>query len=244
MTPVMWDQDATLPPDETVPLEVAGIGTVDALVVRAVAGAAELAIIDAPGALPGRYLAGRRCRVPAGPGILVGARRADGTVRDDVVHLALDPIAGAAPRYTGGVAAYEAATRPAADPAPAGYAAIRPQSPAEQRRGHSRVALVRPVLLVPQRTGNAWIDGQTRDLSPGGARISGVGRLRPGDRLRLLLELGPGALVDGDGEIVRVDDQGTAGVRFDRLGPRDRTVLARYLRARQAAALAELRAAG
>lgn len=226
MTGGMWDPDTTLRPQEPVTLEITGIGALDALVVRAVPGAAELAV---PGALPARYVAGRRCRLEAGSGTLVAARRTDGTIRDDVLHLVLDPVAAPAPRHVVGAAA---------------YTAIRPQPAAEQRRAFDRVELVRPVLLVPDRTGNAWIDGKTQDLSPGGARISGASRLRRGDRLRLLLELGPGALVDGGGEIVRVDADGVAGVRLDRVSARDQKILARYLRARQAAALAQLRATG
>lgn len=229
MTGGMWEEDAMLRAEDPVTLQVAGIGELAALVVRAVPGAAELAVLDAPGALPARYVTGRRCRLPGGSGTLVAARRGDGTIRDDVLHLVLDPVAAPAPRHAAGVAA---------------YAAIRPQPQAEQRRSFARVELVRPVLLVPARTGNAWIDGKTEDLSPGGARISGAGRLRLGDRLRLLLELGPGALLDGGGQIVRVEGDGIAGVRLDRLGERDRKVLARYLQARQAAALAELRATG
>lgn len=229
MTGGMWDHSSALRPEDPVRLDVAGVGPLDAHVVRAVPGAAELVLPDAPTALPARYLAGRTCRVADGGGLLVAARRPDGSVRDDVVHLVLDPIASAAPRHVAGVAA---------------YGAVRPHAPETQRRAHERVALVRPVLLVPQRTGNGWLDAQTRDLSPGGALLTGTADLRTGDRLRLLLELGPGALVDSSGRVVRVGPDGQAAVSLDQLTTRDRTTLARYLAARKAAALAELRATG
>ncbi|MTD46475.1 hypothetical protein GKE82_19825 [Conexibacter sp. W3-3-2] len=227
MTGGMWDDDTRLRPEQTVELTVAGLGPVAALVLRTVPGAAELAPAVVPGVPPGRYLAGRRCRTPAGAGTLLAAPRPDGSVRDDVVHLVLDPVAAAAPRYAGGAAA---------------YTAVRPHAPERQRRASERIVLERPVLVVPTRTGNGWIDARTADLSAGGAALVDVPSLRAGDRLRLLLELGPGALLDGGGEVVHRDGDGRAGVRLDRLSARDRAVLDRYLRARQAAALAELRA--
>jgi len=266
----MWPWERTVDTDERVLLDVPGIGEYEAVVARAVPGAAELALINGP--LPARYLAGHGCHVvpsdarapgprpPRGAhsadridGRLVAVRSPSGGLRDDVVQMVFDvtrqarvpPIptpaaAGDARRAASAHASPAAAPRGVTGAA--AYSAIKPHTPEQQRRVFHRVAIVRPVTLVPARFKVGWLDGQTRDLSEGGALISGAERLREGERLRMVLELGPGAMFDTDGRIVRFDAAGLAGVRWDRLSQDDRVRLQQYIAIRQRAALAELRA--
>ncbi|WP_372791710.1 PilZ domain-containing protein [Paraconexibacter sp.] len=231
-----WERTVTA--HEQVRLDVAGIGSFETVVLRAVAGAAELAILSGP--VPARYLAGRPCVARAASdgtgarveGRLVRSLDALGRLRDDAVQIVFaaarsTEVPPAAPRGVTGVAA---------------YTAVHPHAPETQRRAFQRVAVVRPVTLVPERFRVGWLDGRTRDLSVGGTLVSGAERLREGERLRLVLELGPGTLFDTRGRVTRIDEAGLAGVHWERLSADERRRLALYVTRRQRAALAELRA--
>jgi len=232
-----WQHIAT--PHERVHLAVPGVGGVPARVVRAVPGAAELLLLSpgegGPGSVPARFLHGRACRLTsADPGAagsldgrVVAVRTWDGGLHSELVHVVFTAVRSSPVR-----------ARPApftpSTPAPA------PTRPA-QRRAFHRAAVVTPVTLVPVRFRVGWLDGRTRDLSAGGALVSGAERLREGDRLRVLLELGPDELLDTDGQIIRIDAAGLAGMKMGRLSAADRERLVRYVTLRQRDALAALR---
>jgi len=59
-----------------------------------------------------------------------------------------------------------------------------------------------------------WLATTTRDLSPGGACVTTVGDLQPGQRLRIELQLATG-LVEVEGEVLAVVRDGTTRIRFD-----------------------------
>ncbi len=257
----MWPWQRTVEADEHVRLEVHGVGSFETVVLRAVAGAAELGLVSGP--VPARFLGGRSCAAHPTPdvaagridGRLVASLDGHGRLRDDAVQMvfAVDlsaPSAAAAtpphapvPHTAGGP--NDRAAPAAAPPGligAAAYAAVRPHAPESQRRAFHRVPIERPVTLVPERFGAGWLDGRTHDLSAGGTLVSGAARLREGDRLRLVLELGPGTLFDTRGRITRIDEHGLAGVRWDHLSAAERERLAVYVARRQRAALARLRA--
>lgn len=226
----MWPWQRSVAPDERVRLIVPGIGDIPARVVRAVPGAAEVflgASGDPATPVPPRFLHGRPCHVapPAHDatdrieGRLVAVQTWDGSLHPALVHVVFTPA------------------RPA--PSPATPPPRRPGG--VQRRAFHRAPVTAPVTLVPERFRVGWLDGRTRDLSAGGALVTGAERLREGDRLRVLLELGPEELLDTGGRIVRIDGDGLAGLRMDRLGAADRDRLVRYVTLRQREALAALR---
>jgi c-di-GMP-binding flagellar brake protein YcgR len=113
--------------------------------------------------------------------------------------------------------------------------------PGAQRRAFHRAPVIAPVTLVPARFRVGWLEGRTRDLSASGALVSGAERLREGERLRVLLELGPDDLLDASGRVVRIEESGLAGLRLDRLAEKDRERLVRYVALRQRESLAALR---
>ena len=225
----MWPWQRSVAPDERVRLVVPGVGDIPARVVRAVPGAAEVFLgagDDTATPVPARFLHGRTCHVtPPHAGScaeriearLVAVQTWDGGLHPALLHvvftMARSAPAAAPPRRHRGV----------------------------QRRAFHRAPVTAPITLVPERFRVGWLDGRTRDLSAGGALVAGAERLREGDRLRVLLELGPQELLDTGGRIVRIDGDGLAGVRMDRLSAADRDRLVRYVALRQREALAALR---
>jgi hypothetical protein len=210
--------------EERVRVLVPRLATVEAVVVRVVAGAAELALVERP-EVPLRFLNRRKATIVP----LAGDRRVDGTllavpgregkVRDDLLHF-LQAVVPLAP--------------PRAAPAP----------PPEQRRDAARVDVLRPVAMIPDGFQVGWLNGFVRNVSAGGVLVAGAEALEAGDKLRLRFELDSEEdLIDLLARVVRTDDAwGLRGLRLERLSERERERLVRFVFARQRHALAELRA--
>jgi hypothetical protein len=203
---------------EQVRILVPRVTTIEAIVVRAVEGAAELGVVQPP-AIPLRFLHRRRATIVP----LAGDRRADGTlfavpgargrVRDDVLHF-LPAFVPLAPRRM------------------------------PQRRDDVRIDLVRPVAMVPDGFRVGWLNGFTRNLSAGGVLVTGADALEAGDRLRVRFELDSEEdLLDVLARVVRADDAwGLRGLRLEGIDPGRRERIVRFVFERQRRALAELRA--
>jgi hypothetical protein len=204
--------------EERVRILVPRVATVEAVVARAVEGAAELALLERA-AVPVRFLHRKRATlVPPGAdarvdGTLFAVPGPEGRVRDDLLHF-VQAAVPLAPR------------------------------PAPQRRDHTRVDLVRPVAMVPDGIRVGWLNGFTRNLSATGVLVAGADALAEGDRLRLRFELhGEDDMVDLLARVVRADDTwGLRGLRLERLDARERERIVQFVFARQRRALAELRA--
>ncbi len=112
-----------------------------------------------------------------------------------------------------------------------------------QRREHARITVVRPVTVVPDGLERGWLRGRTRDVSAGGALISGVPQLQPGHRLRLLLDLADqeDTQLDVQATVVRAGEDGLRALDFGSLRPGDRDRIARWVRRREIEALRRLR---
>lgn len=194
------------------------VATLEAIVVRAVSGAAELAVVDAAARIPARFLHRRKATIVP----LAGDGRVDGTlfaipgaggrVREDLLHF-LQAVVPLAPRR------------------------------APQRRDDARIDLVRPVAMIPQGFRVGWLNGFTRNVSAGGVLVAGADALGEGDRLRLRFELDSEEdLIDLLARVVRADeDWGLRGLRLEQLSEPERERIVRFVFARQRRALAELR---
>jgi len=216
-------------PQERVRILVPRVASVDAVVVRAVPGAVELALTRQP-AVPVRFLH-RRAAALAPPGAgadpaadriwgtLLAVPDARGVIRDDVVH------------FLHTVAPTPTATPPIAAP---------------QRRAHARVDIIRPVAIVPDGFTVGWLNGTTRNLSAGGVLVAGASALEHGDRLRLRIELdAEDDLVDLLARVARSDERfGLRGLRLEGVGRTERERIVRYVFARQREALARAAARG
>src|SRR3954452_8000627 len=149
---------------ERVRVLVPQVATFEATVVRAVSGAAELAIPKA-GALSARFLHRRRATIVslAGDdrldGTLLAVPGAHGRVREDLLHFLEAVVPLAPPRR------------------------------AAQRRDAARIDLVRPVALIPEGFRVGWLNGFTRNVSAGGVLVAGAEALGAVARLRLRCEL-------------------------------------------------------
>ena len=204
--------------DERVRILVPRVASVEAVVVRAVEGAAELALLHGS-EIPPRFLHRRRATIvpPAGDqrvdGTLLAVPGPHGRVRDDLLHF-LQAVVPLAPPRT-----------------------------APQRRDDARIDLVRPVAMIPDGFKVGWLNGFTRNVSAGGVLVAGAEALESGDRLRLRFELDSEEdLIDLLARVVRTDDTwGLRGLRLEDLGTRERERLVRFVFARQRRALAELR---
>ena len=194
------------------------VATIEATVLRAVSGAAELAITSASG-VPARFLHRRRATIVplAGDdrvdGTLLAVPGAHGRVREDLLHFLQAVVPLAPPRS------------------------------APQRRDDARVDLVRPVALIPEGFRVGWLNGFTRNVSAGGVLVAGADALAEGDRLRLRFELDSEEdLIDLMARVVRADEAwGLRGLRLEHLSERERERIVRFVFARQRRALAELR---
>jgi hypothetical protein len=203
--------------EERVRVLVPRVATLEATVVRAVTGAAELALTATPD-VPLRFLHRRKAAIVP----LTGDNRIDGTllavpgahgrVRDDLLHFLKAVVPLAPPR-------------------------------APQRRDEVRIDLVRPVALIPDGFKVGWLNGFTRNVSAGGVLIAGADALEAGDRLRLRFELeNEDDLIDLLARVVRADDAwGLRGLRLERLTDRERERIVKFVFARQRRALAQLR---
>jgi hypothetical protein len=203
--------------EERVRVLVPRVATLEATVVRAVAGAAELALTATP-EVPLRFLHRRKATIVP----LAGDDRVDGTllavpgphgrVREDLLHFLRAVVPLAPPR-------------------------------APQRRDEVRIDLVRPVALIPDGFKAGWLNGFTRNVSAGGVLIAGADALEAGDRLRLRFELDDeDDLIDLLARVVRADDTwGLRGLRLERLTDRERERIVKFVFARQRRALSELR---
>lgn len=214
-----WTRNPAHRPEERVRVLVPRVTAVEAIVVRAVQGAAELTLAEHPD-VPLRFLHRRRATIVP----LTGDNRVDGTllavpgaggrVREDLLHFLQAVVPLAPPR-----------TQP-------------------QRREDARIDLVRPVAMIPDGFKVGWLNGFTRNVSAGGVLVAGADALGPGDRLRLRFELDSEEdLIDLLARVVRADDTwGLRGLRLERLNDRERERIVRFVFARQRRALAELRA--
>lgn len=112
-----------------------------------------------------------------------------------------------------------------------------------QRREHARITVVRPVTVVPEGLERGWLRARTRDLSAGGALVSGLADLDPGHRLRLLLDLADqhDTQVDVPATVVRVQQDGLRALDFGALRDGDRDRIARWIRRRELEQLRRLR---
>jgi hypothetical protein len=195
------------------------VATLEAVVVRAVSGAAELAIVGGRDGVPARFLHRRRATIVpmAGDdrvdGTLLAVPGAHGRVREDLLHFLQAAVPLAPPRRE------------------------------PQRRDDARVDLVRPVAMIPEGFRVGWLNGFTRNVSAGGVLVAGADALEAGDRLRLRFELDSEEdLIDLLARVVRTDDAwGLRGLRLERLSERERERIVRFIFARQRRALAELR---
>jgi hypothetical protein len=211
---------ATDSSEERVRILVPRVTTVEAVVVRAVQGAAELALTDTSD-VPLRFLHRRRATIVplAGDdrvdGRLLAVPGPGGRVRDDLLHFLQAVVPLAPPRL------------------------VTP----EQRREDTRIDLVRPVAMIPDGFKVGWLNGFTRNVSAGGVLVAGADALGPGDKLRLRFELDSEEdLIDLLARVVRADDAwGLRGLRLERLTDRERERLVKFVFARQRRALAELR---
>ncbi|HEY6759503.1 MAG TPA: PilZ domain-containing protein [Baekduia sp.] len=194
------------------------VATLEAIVVRAVTGAAELGIVGADAKIPARFLHRRRATIvpPAGDqrvdGTLFAVPGSGGRVREDLLHF-LQAAVPLAPRRQ------------------------------PQRREDARIDLVRPVAMIPDGFKVGWLNGFTRNVSAGGILVAGADALDEGARLRLRFELDSEEdLIDLLARVVRADDTwGLRGLRLERLSDRERERIVRFVFARQRRALAELR---
>jgi hypothetical protein len=205
--------------EERVRVLVPQVASLEAVVVRAVSGAAELAVVAADAKVPARFLHRRRATIVP----LTGDDRVDGTlfavpgtgghVREDLLHF-LQAVVPLAPRREA------------------------------QRRDAARIDLVRPVAMIPEGFKVGWLNGFTRNVSAGGVLVAGADALTEGDRLRLRFELDSEEdLIDLLARVVRADDDwGLRGLALERLDERERERIVRFVFARQRRALAELRA--
>jgi PilZ domain len=204
--------------EERVRVLVPRVTEVEAIVVRAVSGAAELALTSKPD-VPLRFLHRRKAAIVP----LAGDDRVDGTllavpgphgkVRDDLLHFLQAVVPLAPPR-------------------------LRPQ-----RRDDHRIDLVRPVAMIPEGFKVGWLNGFTRNVSAGGVLVAGADALESGDRLRVRFELdSEDDLIDLLARVVRADDTwGLRGLRLEGLDDRARERIVKFVFARQRRALAELR---
>ena len=203
--------------EERVRVLVPRVATLEATVVRAVTGAAELALTATPD-VPLRFLHRRKATIVplTGDGRIDGRLLAvpgpHGRIRDDLLHFLKAVVPLAPPR-------------------------------APQRRDEIRIDLVRPVALIPDGFKVGWLNGFTRNVSAGGVLIAGADALEAGDRLRLRFELDDeDDLIDLLARVVRADDTwGLRGLRLERLTDRERERIVKFVFARQRRALAELR---
>jgi hypothetical protein len=203
--------------EERVRVLVPRVATLEATVVRAVTGAAELALTATPD-VPLRFLHRRKATiVPLTgndriDGRLLAVPGPNGRVRDDLLHFLKAVVPLAPPR-------------------------------APQRRDEIRIDLVRPVALIPDGFKVGWLNGYTRNVSAGGVLIAGADALEAGDRLRVRFELDDeDDLIDLLARVVRADDTwGLRGLRLERLTDRERERIVKFVFARQRRALAELR---
>src|SRR3954470_436641 len=145
---------------ERVRVLVPQVATFEAMVVRAVSGAAELEIASAAG-VPARFLHRRRATIVP----LTGDDRVDGT---------LLAVPGAHGRVREDLLHFLQAVVPLAPP--------RKQPP--QRRDATRIDLVRPVAMIPEGFRVGWLNGFTRNVSAGGGLVRGAGGVGEGDRTR------------------------------------------------------------
>lgn len=197
---------------ERVRLVVPRVGTVEALVARAVPGAVELRFTARPPAPP-RFLHRRTGRVEslaaraeAVVGTLLAVPSASGGVREDAVHV-----------LYAHVAPWEAAPPP-------------PAAAASDRRGHERISAQRPASV---RMADRWVAVTTRDLSATGALLSGAPLLVPGQLVDVRLDLLPMESIRARGAVTRSSADGLQGLRLEHMAPQDRLFLHRWLQSRK-----------
>ena len=110
---------------------------------------------------------------------------------------------------------------------------IEGEAELSQRRGYARVDAVRPVSVM---LGDE-IDGistYTLNLSENGVLLAGPDTLAVGDTVWLSLRLLEGApAVEAQARVVRDTNEGFKGVEIERIAPRDRELIVRFVFDRQ-----------
>lgn len=105
----------------------------------------------------------------------------------------------------------------------------------DERREHPRLDLVAQIELT--RGGDVWLVG-VRDISGGGLFIElaagEYARVRAGERLRVVLDLGPDLRLETEAEVVRTEPGGAGGgggfaIMWVTEDPADVATLARIL---------------
>jgi hypothetical protein len=215
---------------ERVLLVIPRVGAVEAHVARAVPGAVELLFAAAPPASP-RFLHRRTARVESlgeATEVVIGTILAvpapSGRVREDAVHVLYAHVAPPADAPAGG------------DVIGAGLAPPAPPN----RRAHDRISAERPVCV---KMADRWIAATTRDVSAGGALLTGAQALIPGRLVEVRLELLPTDGIRATGSVTRSGPGGTRGLRLEQMAPQDRLFLRRWL-ATRAGLLAPARTPG
>jgi hypothetical protein len=108
------------------------------------------------------------------------------------------------------------------------------RTPEHQRRSAVRIATRLPYTFSAVIADRDWGEGQTVDLSIGGALVAGIEAGLPGDRLRGRLVL-PSLEepVRAQLRVMRVTADGRRAVRVDSIAERDRTRVAKFIAERQ-----------
>jgi hypothetical protein len=108
------------------------------------------------------------------------------------------------------------------------------RAPDRQRRSAVRVAASLPYTFSAVIADRDWGQGETIDLSIGGALVTGIEAGLPGDRLRGRLVLSSlEEPVRAQLRVMRVTADGRRAVRVDSIAERDRTRVAKFIAERQ-----------
>lgn len=96
-----------------------------------------------------------------------------------------------------------------------------------ERRGYYRIPIQAPVRFT---TGKKSAEGTSVNISRSGILIEAGGRLAQGDTVEMTIDLPkPGRQIRAVGEVVRVDEQGRAGIHFTRLAAADIEALQNFI---------------
>lgn len=105
-----------------------------------------------------------------------------------------------------------------------------------QRRENVRAEAILSATVRPDAPLPLEHVARTLNVSGSGVLLSGARELRPEERLSVALSL-PDEVIEAGGRVVRASADGLRGVALDRIRPRDRERLIRYVFARQRAGL-------
>ena len=107
---------------------------------------------------------------------------------------------------------------------------LRGEAEVVQRREFARADAVRPIRVSRTTDGEDAIDTFMLNVSGGGLLIAGPDTLQPGETVWLDIKLGePGNVVKAEATVVRTTDEGHRGVRIERIAPKDRELIVRFV---------------